>query len=216
MTYLKKTFLYIAAGLTAALIGLPTVLANGASSPAEQAIERFNLEAAIAPSFDLIGMPTTVVPTPEDARTEALTSAYDMTANVRTSPENRLDALDIEPTERTTTAVACNILHTKVYFEPGASSLEIHDFPVLDALADCLIEKNPEAVAVVGYTDRAGGWDTNRELARDRAETVIAYLSEAGVDSEMFMPIAVGEATASDTDEVGDAGDRRTELWIVE
>ncbi len=130
--------------------------------------------------------------------------------------EDKLERLDIEPTERTTSAEECNFLHSKIFFGAGVASLELHDFPVLDALAECFSDLAPEKVAVVGYTDTEGSWESNQALARDRAEAVIDYLVSAGVPSSMFMPVAVGEATASDTDGYSDARDRRAELWILE
>ena len=65
----------------------------------------------------------------------------------------------------------------KVQFELGSDKLMPVSFPLLDAVAQVMIE-NPqiEIIEIAGHTDASGGAKRNRELSQQRAESVRQYL----------------------------------------
>lgn len=74
------------------------------------------------------------------------------------------------------------------------------------------LKANPEARAsIVGYTDRSGNPDYNRQLSERRANSIKRRLTERGVPAEKLMIRAEGESAGDDK---WNAGDRRVEVMI--
>lgn len=87
---------------------------------------------------------------------------------------------------------------------------------LLTAFADYL-KRHPELEVVIhGHTDNLGAESTNLTLSRNRAEAVMAYLVEAGVDANRLDAVGFGskQPKASNDTEAGRAANRRTEFVI--
>ena len=75
---------------------------------------------------------------------------------------------------------ACGALDTDVFFQPGETSLEIHDEAPLDYLADCFT-RGELANAQIGIVGNYDGTDLGAAIARERLRSVIDYLIARGV-----------------------------------
>lgn len=111
------------------------------------------------------------------------------------------------------------VLQDQVNFVTGSDRLAESSYPVLLQVADVLKENpNVALVQVEGHTDDRGGAQTNQRLSQKRAETVVQFLIESGVEPSRLTPIGFGEAVPiadNDTAE-GRARNRRVEFTVLE
>jgi len=72
-------------------------------------------------------------------------------------------------------------------------------------------------IRVEGHTDDVGADMFNLKLSQARAESVVAYLGQAGVEPARLDPVGFGEMRPIDTNETeeGRAHNRRVEFIIV-
>lgn len=63
----------------------------------------------------------------------------------------------------------------------------------LDRVAQLLHQEPALSLAVEGHTDAVGGADYNIELSRRRAEAVVHYLTDHGVDGRRLMAVGKGK-----------------------
>ena len=128
------------------------------------------------------------------------------------APKLKITAQAIKITE-----TALNIPE-KVYFQTGKAIIDQRSYELLDAIAQVLTE-HPELlqVSVEGHTDSTGDDKANKKLSQARAEAVVAYLVEKGIDAERLAAKGWGEEKpvgSNDTDE-GKASNRRVEFLIT-
>lgn len=106
----------------------------------------------------------------------------------------------------------------KVFFQTGSAVIDERSYGLLDAVAEVLGE-HPELLklSVEGHTDADGDDASNKELSQARAQAVLDYLVEKGVEAERLEAQGWGEEKpigSNDTDE-GKAANRRVEFLIV-
>jgi len=84
---------------------------------------------------------------------------------------------------------ACGALHTDLLFDAGERSVDLYDESVLDYLASCMAtgELSNARIAIVGFGDGNLTSMDDSDLARDRASSVVSYLSARGVDSRRLI-----------------------------
>ena len=71
------------------------------------------------------------------------------------------------------------------------------DQPVLDRFAEVVNKHySGSLLTVEGFADPAGSSAYNRRLSQQRAENVIAYLTQAGLTSVTLRPVGMGETRA--------------------
>ena len=72
-------------------------------------------------------------------------------------------------------------------------------------------------VVIEAHTDANGGTDYNLKLSQQRAESIIAYLTEHGVKAQRLVPVGHGEnhPIADNTSADGRAQNRRVEFRLV-
>lgn len=106
----------------------------------------------------------------------------------------------------------------KVQFELGSDKLLPVSFPLLDMVAQVMIE-NPqvEVIEVAGHTDASGGAKRNRELSQARAESVRRYLIGKRVAKGRLTSKGYGpdKPIASNDTPEGSEANRRVEFVIV-
>jgi len=106
----------------------------------------------------------------------------------------------------------------KVQFETGKAALIETSFPLLDQVAQVMVE-NPqiEQLQVEGHTDSVGAAAFNRKLSQQRAQSVVEYLVKKGVESKRLVPKGFGpdKPIASNDDDAGREKNRRVEFNIV-
>jgi outer membrane protein OmpA-like peptidoglycan-associated protein len=118
----------------------------------------------------------------------------------------------IDPTLR----AACDMEQPTAFF--AFDSTEITDTNAdLERLAQCLQEYPlaDEYLEIVGHADPRGTEEYNRELGLDRAQTVYATLTSAGIDPERIDTYSRGEYFASSDPEDWD-GNRRVTIRLDE
>lgn len=103
-------------------------------------------------------------------------------------------------------------------FESNGTVLSAEGSALLDMAIEVL-RANPSVVLVVeGHTDNGGDATVNLELSQRRAEAVVAYLVDGGIDSDRLSAVGYGERQpiADNSTEAGRALNRRIEFVIRE
>lgn len=101
-----------------------------------------------------------------------------------------------------------------VNFEFDSAQLTPNAQQVLNGVAERLVNNPDVRVSIEGHTDSRGSAEYNQNLSQRRAESVAAYLSQRGVQSNRMRAVGYGEerpVASNDTDD-GRAQNRRVEL----
>ncbi|MEY4982750.1 MAG: hypothetical protein RIR62_1016 [Pseudomonadota bacterium] len=97
------------------------------------------------------------------------------------------------------------------YFEFGESDLTASARGVLDAQADWMLTHSQILFTVYGHTDLVGSEGYNFDLAKRRAENVVAYLATRGVPSAQLVAlVSYGETRPAIVTEAREGQNRRT------
>lgn len=120
--------------------------------------------------------------------------------------------ITLEPIE-----VNSKMILNNVFFDFDKSDLDSISGLELDKVAD-LLQKNPTIrIEISGHTDNKGDDKYNLSLSQRRAESVVAYLLQKGIERSRMVAKGYGETqpvAPNDTDE-NRARNRRTELKII-
>lgn len=104
-----------------------------------------------------------------------------------------------------------------INFDSGQATIRPDSAPALNEVIS-LLKANPSwAMVVAGHTDNVGTQATNLTLSRQRAQSVISWLSAHGVDDARLVPAGFGDTRpiAENTDEQGRQKNRRVDLVKV-
>lgn len=96
-------------------------------------------------------------------------------------------------------------------FDAGAYTLRTQGELTLDLLAGALVDDADSRVLVLSYADSSSGSEFDLSLARDRAETIRAFLNEHGVANRRVL--ACARKAASGSNEAW-ASDHRVEVVV--
>ena len=110
----------------------------------------------------------------------------------------------------------CQVERAVAFFEYDSAKLRASARELLADIATCFEDDGPLADAtltIVGHADPRGSADYNKDLARERAQSVAGYLEAEGLTSEQMDVASKGEAKASDEPEDWPA-DRKVVLRI--
>ena len=104
-----------------------------------------------------------------------------------------------------------------VTFAFNSADLNAQFYPVLDKVAQTLVEYDKTVIEVAGHTDSVGSDAYNQQLSERRANSVAAYLASHGVAGTRVVTVGAGEGhpVASNETEEGRAQNRRVEITIV-
>lgn len=146
--------------------------------------------------------------------------------------DNRLliDEGDVEPAEEDPTSQLANITdedlvlqnaissvlaRNPITFASASADIDPESLATLDALADVLRESAAQ-VLIAGHTDTDGDPDDNLLLSQQRAEAVVDYLTEAGIDPARLTAQGFGGSfpVADNITKEGKAANRRIEALI--
>jgi outer membrane protein OmpA-like peptidoglycan-associated protein len=103
-----------------------------------------------------------------------------------------------------------------ILFETGQSSLKPEAQHDLGEFAKILTKYPDTNLTIEGFTDSVGNDAYNRKLSQQRADAVVAYLSQAGVARARLVSEGLGETrpVANNASEAGRAKNRRVEIHI--
>jgi OmpA-OmpF porin, OOP family len=106
----------------------------------------------------------------------------------------------------------------KVQFKLGSAELLPDSFPLLDEVAQVMLE-NPqiELLQVEGHTDSTGSAGINKKLSKGRADSVSAYLASKGIGKKRLMARGYGpdRPIADNGTPEGQEANRRVEFNII-
>lgn len=100
-----------------------------------------------------------------------------------------------------------------VFFEPDQTTLSKEARAVVADVAAKIKATAPTTILVEGFASKPGVPAKNQQISRQRVETVVKALAEAGVSQADMLKIAKGEKSAG-LDTTGTTGDRRVEITL--
>jgi outer membrane protein OmpA-like peptidoglycan-associated protein len=107
----------------------------------------------------------------------------------------------------------------RVLFYTNEARVKPESMDVLESVRDT-ITAHPELlmVRVGGHTDDRGGDAYNEQLSEDRADAIMAWMVEQGIDAERLDSVGYGEAMPIATNDTADGrqANRRVEFTILE
>lgn len=104
-----------------------------------------------------------------------------------------------------------------VFFDFDKSDLKAESFIELDRLAELLKKNATIKIEIAGHTDNKGDTKYNQILSQKRAESVVNYLLQKGIDKTRIVAKGYGETQAispNDTEE-NKAKNRRIEVRVL-
>lgn len=145
-------------------------------------------------------------------------------ASVNTMEVKRTDADDtvnvtiyMDPVDVTYTFAVNN-----VYYDYDKDVLKPESVASLDTLVQFLNDNPSFTVEVYSFADAKGAEEYNKALSLRRAQSVVDYVTNAGIDQSRIVAKGFGESLAAAPNEVngkdnpaGRAANRRTELRII-
>ena len=104
----------------------------------------------------------------------------------------------------------------RILFETARADLHRDSTPLLDHIAGVALRCKSAEIEVAGHTDSDGAPERNMALSKRRAQAVVDYLTEAGVDAARINAVGYGEEKpiASNETAEGKAQNRRIEMTV--
>lgn len=112
---------------------------------------------------------------------------------------------------------AINIRLTNVFFNTGSAELREDSKYELNNIADILKQYGDISIGISGHTDNTGDADANMLLSEARANSVVNYLTSAGVSANRLAAAGYGQTRPADTNDTveGRQNNRRIEMNII-
>jgi len=125
-------------------------------------------------------------------------------------------ALVVDP-EASPPAGVSLVVGDSVSFAIGSSAIEPGFLPVLDRMAELMAQDPNISIVVKGHTDGTGDPVRNLALSQERAEAVVDYIADQGVNRFRLEPRGRGstEPVADDATVEGQAQNRRIEFVVL-
>jgi OOP family OmpA-OmpF porin len=107
---------------------------------------------------------------------------------------------------------------SNVHFKTGSAELTPESEPALNDALTALKEHPDWKIRVEGFTDNQGSQEANLKLSRARAEAVVTWLADHGIDRSSLSAKGYGDArpVASNSTAQGRTKNRRVELVRVQ
>ena len=102
-------------------------------------------------------------------------------------------------------------------FETGQAAIADHSHGYLDRIAFAARQCGTARLEIAGHTDADGSEADNLALSQRRAQSVLEYLSAAGVSAERMRAVGYGESRPLQDNETdaGKAANRRIEFRVL-
>ncbi len=141
------------------------------------------------------------------------TQVLDLSSTV----DNEIESGDVEKNIQLSEATTgARIVLRNIYFDTGSANLRDESQQELDRLYD-IMEKSGLVIEIGGHTDNVGREETNESLSQARAESVMAYVINRGIDAERIQAKGYGESEpiANNETEEGRQENRRVEIKVL-
>jgi OmpA-OmpF porin, OOP family len=130
--------------------------------------------------------------------------------------------LTVKPPETVMAPDACQKLFVdlvsrgKIRFETGKATIHKDSFGILDFAVYNALRCAAGNIEIAGHTDSDGSKDANLDLSKRRAQAVVDYLVNAGIDPQRLSAVGFGDThpVASNDTEEGKAENRRIEFSV--
>lgn len=108
-------------------------------------------------------------------------------------------------------------LDASVSFDVGKADIKPMFRRSLDKVASVMVDYPKTIIDIVGHTDSTGSEDYNMQLSRQRADNVVDYLAQRGVDYRRLTAMAAGETSpiANNNTAEGRRQNRRVEIFVA-
>jgi len=109
-------------------------------------------------------------------------------------------------------------LKQKIHFATGKATILSDSTPLLTEIASALKKLAKVRVRIEGHTDSRGSAQLNTRLSRARAESVRAWLVQAGIDAARMTAVGYGpsQPIADNRTAAGREENRRVEFFLLE
>ncbi len=109
------------------------------------------------------------------------------------------------------------VILKNIYFDFDKAELLPASLPELEKLRNFLETQNDTKIQITGHTDSIGTAQKNTELSRQRAESVVKYLTQKGISATRLRAEGLGESKPiqSNEKEEGRQQNRRVEFVIL-
>lgn len=116
----------------------------------------------------------------------------------------------------TETKTAIKQIVKGILFEPSKAQIKSESFDDLDKLALILKDNKAARLTIEGHTDNLGDAEKNLLLSQQRADAVLNYLADKGIDKSKVFAVGYGDTKpiAPNTTPKGRAKNRRVELVL--
>lgn len=114
--------------------------------------------------------------------------------------------------------VGNNIALKNVFFNTGKWGVKTESYAELDRLLSLMLDMPSLKIEISGHTDNIGSESFNELLSQKRADAVVNYLVEKGIDKNRMIAKGYGQSNPVESNNTpeGRASNRRTEFEIVE
>lgn len=132
--------------------------------------------------------------------------------------DRRLDpALDLPDGEECVSRLNIILSESEIGFEPSKSTIAGDPEPTLARMSDAMMDCAEFQMEAGGHTDSQGSEGFNADLSRARAQTLVAAMAEAGIDTTNMTSRGYGESQpiASNETEEGREENRRIEFRLM-
>ncbi len=125
-------------------------------------------------------------------------------------------ALVVDP-EAAPPAGVSLVVGDSVSFAIGSATIETDFLPVLDRMAELMAQDPNISIVVKGHTDGTGDPVRNLALSQERAENVVDYIADQGINRFRLEPRGRGstEPVGDDATAEGQAQNRRIEFVLL-
>lgn len=109
------------------------------------------------------------------------------------------------------------IILENLFFETGKNTLLEKSYVELDKLLELMNEIDIELIEISGHTDSEGSEEFNQKLSEGRAQSVVNYLVEKGINETQLLVAGYGESKPIDTNlnPSGQTQNRRVEFKVL-
>lgn len=105
-----------------------------------------------------------------------------------------------------------------IYFDFNKASFTTNSYTELNKLEKLMSDNPGMKLEIAGHTDRVGTKDFNKYLSKKRANAVVNYLTNKGIDARRLSSVGFGEEkplASNDDEKEGRALNRRVEFKVI-